>query len=54
MHILVPKRSSLRKRIRTNNEQFFNFLSGLLKIDPNDRMSAKDALNHPFIKNVKI
>ena len=54
VHILVPKRSSLRKRIRTNNEQFFNFLSGLLKIDPNDRMSAKEALNHPFIKNVKI
>ena len=54
VHILVPKKSSLRKRIRTNNEQFFNFLSGLLKIDPNDRMSAKEALNHPFIKNVKI
>ena len=54
VHILVPKRSSLIKRIRTDNEQFFNFLSGLLKIDPNDRMSAKDALNHPFIKNVKI
>ena len=54
VHILVPKRSSLRKRIRTNNEQFFNFLSGLLKIDPNDRMSAKEALNHPFIKNIKI
>ena len=31
VHILVPKKSSLRKRIRTNNEQFFNFLSGLLK-----------------------
>ena len=54
VHILVPKRSSLRKRIRTNNEQFFSFLSGLLKIDPNDRLSAKEALNHPFIKNVKI
>ena len=54
VHILVPKKSSLRKRIRTNNEQFFNFLSGLLKIDPNDRMSAKEALNHPFIKNLKI
>ena len=54
VHILVPKKSSLRKRIRTNNEQFFNFLSGLLKVDPNDRMSAKEALNHPFIKNVKI
>jgi serine/threonine protein kinase len=54
VHILVPKRSSLRKRIRTNNEQFFNFLSGLLKIDPNDRLSAKEALNHPFIKNVKL
>ena len=54
VHILVPKKTSLRKRIRTNNEQFFNFLSGLLKIDPNDRLSAKEALNHPFIKNVKI
>ena len=54
VHILEPKRSSLRKRIRTSNEQFFNFLRGLLKIDPNDRLSAKEALNHPFVKNVKL
>ena len=54
VHILVPKKSSLRMRIRTNDEQFFNFLSGLLKIDPNERLSAKEALNHPFIKNIKL
>ena len=53
VHILVPKRSSLRKRLRTNDENLYNFLKGLLEIDPNLRMSATEALNHPWIKDVK-
>ena len=53
IHILVPKRTSLRKRLGTNDENFYNFVKGLLEIDPNLRMSATEALQHPFIKDTK-
>lgn len=53
VHILVPKKSSLKKRLRTSDDNFYNFVKGLLEIDPNLRMSATEALNHPWIKTVK-
>jgi serine/threonine protein kinase len=53
VHILVPKRSSLKKRLKTSDENFYNFVKRLLEIDPNIRMSATEALNHPWIKDVK-
>lgn len=34
-HILIPKNTTLRARIRTDDEKFLNFLEALLKIDPN-------------------
>ena len=37
MHILVPKRTQLRKRLKTNDENFFDFMKSLLEIDPNLR-----------------
>ena len=36
-HILVPKRSQLRKRLKTNDEGFYDFVRSLLEIDPNLR-----------------
>ena len=36
-HILVPKRSQLRKRLKTNDEGFYDFVKCLLEIDPNLR-----------------
>lgn len=53
IHILVPKRSSLRKRLRTSDDNFYSFVKKCLEIDPNQRMSATEALNHPWIKDVK-
>jgi hypothetical protein len=37
MHILVPKRTQLRKRLKTNDDNFYDFVKSLLEIDPNLR-----------------
>ncbi len=52
MHILIPKRTTLKKRLKSTDIQFYNFVKTLLEIDPNHRISAKDALNHPWITGV--
>lgn len=49
VQILLPKRSSLRQRMRTNDDQFVNFLCCLLKIDPEERPTAVQALRHPWL-----
>lgn len=48
MNILVPKKTSLANRIRTDDALFLDFLTSLLRIDPYLRPSAKEALQHPF------
>jgi hypothetical protein len=63
MHILIPKRTNLKKRIKTNDDNFYDFIKGLLEVDPNlrynyifynkYRLSAKEALNHPWITQSK-
>eukprot|EP00434_Breviolum_minutum_P001259 symbB.v1.2.001104.t1/scaffold59.1/size365495/8 len=50
MQLLVPKRSSLRQRMRTNDEAFLDFLSLLLQVDPVLRPTASEALQHPFLR----
>jgi serine/threonine protein kinase len=47
--IYLPKMTNLKSRINTDNKNFLDFLSKCLKIDPSARLSAKEALNHPFI-----
>ncbi|OLP93702.1 Dual specificity tyrosine-phosphorylation-regulated kinase 4 [Symbiodinium microadriaticum] len=44
LHLLVPKRTSLKQRMRTNDEVFLDFLSSLLQVDPALRPSAAEAL----------
>lgn len=34
------------------SEQARDFIDKLIKKNPNERMTANDALNHPFIKDV--
>ena len=53
IHILIPKRTSLRKRLKTNDENFYDFIKNLLEIDPNNRISSQDALKHPWIVESK-
>jgi serine/threonine protein kinase len=47
--IYLPKLTNLQSRIQSDNKNFIDFLSKCLKIDPSTRISAKEALNHPFI-----
>jgi len=53
VHVLEPKRSSLRQRMRTDDEQFLDFLSRLLQVDPAKRPSAAEALQHPWLTSGK-
>ena len=53
MHILIPKRTTLKKRLKTNDENFYDFIKNLLEIEPSSRISAQDALIHPWITESK-
>ena len=52
MHILIPKRTSLKKRLKSTDPLFYDFVKCLLDINPNTRLSAKEALNHAWITGV--
>jgi serine/threonine protein kinase len=47
--VYTPKMTNMKSRIKCDNKNFLDFLSRCLKIDPSQRMSAAEALNHPFI-----
>lgn len=49
LHLLVPKRTSLRQRMRTDCDEFVDLLTRLLKLDPAERPTAEQALEHPFL-----
>merc|ERR1711972_718884 len=49
LNLLVPKKTSLRQRMRTNSEEFLDFLEQLLQLDPAMRPTASMALEHPFM-----
>lgn len=49
IRIYLPKPSSLRQRLRTNDEEFVDFLSYLLRVDPAERPTASEALQHPWL-----
>eukprot|EP01017_Pseudomicrothorax_dubius_P048516 TRINITY_DN883_c0_g1_i5.p1 TRINITY_DN883_c0_g1~~TRINITY_DN883_c0_g1_i5.p1 ORF type:complete len:144 (-),score=41.96 TRINITY_DN883_c0_g1_i5:156-587(-) len=53
IQILVPKRSSLKYRLKTDDVYFLDFVRSLLEIDPAKRPSAKEAMNHPWLVEAK-
>lgn len=47
--IYRPKRTCLRKRVGSDDDDFIDFLEKLLQVDPDKRVSATEALNHPWL-----
>ena len=50
MHVIVPKRTLIKNRLHCDDKPFIEFLRYLLKIDPNERPTAEEALNHSWFK----
>jgi len=50
VNVLIPKRGSLKNVVRIDEPLFLDFLQRLLKIDPNMRPTAKEALTHSWFR----
>ena len=48
MHVIVPKRTLIKNRLHCEDGPFIEFLRYLLKIDPNERPTAEEALKHSW------
>jgi dual specificity tyrosine-phosphorylation-regulated kinase 2/3/4 len=48
--LLIPKQTTLKARLNnTDDDLFVDFLAGCLEIDPEKRLSATEALAHPWL-----
>jgi len=50
--VITPKRTTLARRVKTEDVLFLDFLRKLLTIDPARRPSASEALQHPWLKKI--
>jgi len=50
IHLLIPKKTTLKARLKTNDEVFIDFVSSLLNLDKDERPTATQALKHPWFK----
>ena len=53
VHVMVPKKSSLKARLKTDDKLFLDFVSRLLDLDKDARPTASEALKHPWITQAK-
>lgn len=49
MHVLIPKRTYLKARLKCDDEDFVDFIRCLCMVDQNIRPSASEALKHSFL-----
>ena len=52
--LVKPASRTLHGLIRNVDKKFVEFLERCLEIDPEKRIDAEDALNHPWIKGNKM
>jgi hypothetical protein len=48
--IIIPKKTSLKRRLKTNDPLFLDFITQLLKLNAKDRPTAEEALRHPWLR----
>ena len=53
LQVLVPKRSSLKARLKTDDAMFLDFVRCLLETDRERRPTASEALKHPWLVECK-
>lgn len=49
--LMIPKKSSLKARLKADDATFVSFVEHLLQIDPDERPTAREAMKHPFFQN---
>lgn len=47
----IPNTRSLSEAVPSDDIEFLNFISCCLKVDPEARFSASEAMEHPWIKS---
>lgn len=53
-NLIIPKKTHLKARLNNVDDPLFvNFLSKMLDIDPDKRMSSTEALKHPWLTEAK-
>ncbi len=50
LSVLIPKKISLKSKLRTDDSLFLDFLQSLLSVDPNLRPTAREALAHSWLQ----
>jgi len=53
VQILIPKATTLKHRLKTDDEDFIEFVRWLLEIDPDKRPTAKQAMKHKWLTQCK-
>jgi serine/threonine protein kinase len=50
VQVLSARRTNLRRQLRTDDDGFLGFVAALLAVDPAQRPSAQQALEHPWLR----
>ena len=49
INLLIPKKTKLKYRLKTDDAMFIDFVRSLLQVDPCRRPTAKEAMTHPWL-----
>mmetsp|Transcript_24832 Transcript_24832/g.54886 ORF Transcript_24832/g.54886 Transcript_24832/m.54886 type:complete len:119 (+) Transcript_24832:1844-2200(+) len=52
IQLMMPKQSNIKARLKTDDEEFIDFITMLLKTDPDERPTAREAMNNKFFDKV--